>query len=59
MTSQAGAAQATVAWKPPSDTGDSPLTGYLVTATPGGRSVEAAPGATSAVVNGLEPGTAY
>jgi RHS repeat-associated protein len=59
VTAQAGAAQAAVAWKPPSDTGGNPLAGYLITASPGGMTVEAAPSATGAVVNGLDPGTAY
>jgi RHS repeat-associated protein len=35
------------------------LTGFTVTASPGGRTVEVAPGTTSAVVDGLEPGTPY
>jgi RHS repeat-associated protein len=59
VPAQAGAAQASVSWKPPSDTGSAPLTGYVVTASPGGRTVEAAPDATGAVVNGLDPGIAY
>jgi RHS repeat-associated protein len=59
VVAQPGAAQGAVSWKPPSDSGGTPLTGYVVTASPGGRTVEAAPGATGAVINGLEPGTAY
>ncbi len=59
VVAQAGAAQAAVSWKPPSDTGSSSLTGYTVTASPGGKTVEVAAGTTNAVVNGLEPGTAY
>ncbi|GIJ57776.1 hypothetical protein Vau01_052920 [Virgisporangium aurantiacum] len=59
VTAKAGAAQAAVTWKPPADAGSSPLTGFTVTASPGGRSVTVAPGTTTAVVDRLEPGTAY
>jgi YD repeat-containing protein len=59
VVAQAGAAQAAVSWKPPSDSGSSSLTGYVVTTSPGGKTVEVAPGTTNTVVNGLEPGTAY
>jgi len=59
VTALAGAAQAQVSWKPPSDNGSAPLTGYTVTATPGGKTVEVGPGTTSAVVDALEPGRSY
>ena len=41
------------------DDGGSPITGYEITASPGGATVRAAAGATSATVGGLRAGTAY
>ncbi len=52
-----GDGQATVSWSPPDD-GGAPITGYAVTATPGGVTVRTT-GATSAIVTGLRNGTAY
>ncbi|GIF76123.1 polymorphic toxin-type HINT domain-containing protein [Asanoa siamensis] len=56
VTAQPGAALAVVSWKPPKD---DDLTGYTVTAAPGGRSTTVGADATSAVVHGLDAGTAY
>ncbi|MGW6196495.1 fibronectin type III domain-containing protein [Kribbella sp. NPDC055110] len=47
----------TVAWEPPVDTGSAPITGYRVTANPGGRVIDTL--APSAVVDGLDQLTAY
>lgn len=49
----------TVTWKPPADTGTGPVTGYTVTASPGGASVTAGATATTAVLTGLNTTTAY
>lgn len=50
---------ATVSWTAPADDGGSPVTGYSVTATPGGRTVVTTGGATSATVDGLHTGLPY
>lgn len=47
-----------VTWTPPGD-GGSPVTGYTVTASPGGATVTAEASATSTTVTGLTNGTAY
>ena len=48
---------ATVSWSSPNSTGGFPVTGYTVTATPGGASCRSA--TTSCVVTGLTNGTTY
>ena len=53
-----GDKRATVRWSAAADNG-SPLTGYTVTASPGGATTAVAGTATSAVVTGLANGTAY
>ncbi|WP_371401953.1 fibronectin type III domain-containing protein [Kribbella sp. NBC_00662] len=47
----------TVAWEPPIDTGSAPITGYHVTASPGGRVVDTT--SLSAAVDGLDQQTQY
>lgn len=58
VTATAGAASAAVSWTPASTGGDA-LTGYTITASPGGKTATAGPYDTSATVAGLTPGTAY
>ncbi|POM27037.1 Chitinase A1 precursor [Actinomadura rubteroloni] len=58
-TAQPGDRQATISWAPPPVTGGLLITGYTVTASPGGRTVTAAGSATSATLTGLTNGTAY
>jgi hypothetical protein len=49
---------ATVSWTAPTNDGGSPITGYTVTSSPGGVVVSTS-GSTSAMVTGLDNGTAY
>ncbi|HEY5014284.1 MAG TPA: CHAP domain-containing protein, partial [Acidimicrobiia bacterium] len=58
VTATAGRRRARVSWTVPADNG-SPITGYRVTASPGGTTVSAGPGATSKIVRGLTKGTSY
>lgn len=58
VTASGGAAQATVRWRAPAVTGDSPINGYTVIASPGGRTATTT-GATQATVVGLQPGSSY
>ena len=51
-------AQAVVSWTAPASNGGSAITGYTVTAAPGGRTATTN-GATTATVTGLSNGTAY
>jgi hypothetical protein len=54
-----GNGKATVTWTAPADPGNSPISSYTVTASPGGVSVLAAASATSVDVTGLTNGTTY
>ena len=58
VVAQARNASAAVSWTAPANDGGSPITGYTVTAAPGGRTA-ATTGATTATVTGLANGTAY
>ena len=58
VTAVAGNAQAVVSWTAPARDGGAPVTGYTVTASPGGRSATTV-GATTATVTGLTNGTSY
>ena len=52
-TATAGDTQATVTWTAPASDGGSPITGYTVTAAPGGLTASVVAPATSAIVPGL------
>lgn len=51
--------QATVAWTAPADDGGRPVTGYTITASPGGATYLVAGTATSQTIKGLAPGVTY
>jgi uncharacterized protein YhjY with autotransporter beta-barrel domain len=59
VTPTAGNARAIVAFTAPTVTGNSPITGYTVTATGGGSSVPASGASSPITVTGLTNGTAY
>src|SRR5947209_12342792 len=50
VVATAGNGQASVGWSPPASTGGSPITGYTVTASPGGATASTAGGAVSGTV---------
>ena len=58
VTAEPGIREVRVSWTPPSVTGSSALTGYTVTADPGGRSCSTS-GATSCTVTGLSNGATH
>ena len=55
----AGDAWASIAWNPPTDSGSSDVTGYTVTAQPGGATATVPAPGTRAIVTGLTDGTSY
>jgi hypothetical protein len=55
----AGDANARVSWTAPVNNGGSAITGYVVTAAPGGATCNAGPGASSCVISGLNNGSTY
>ena len=59
VSATGGNAQATVTWLAPANTGGSPLTGYTVTASPGGAQRSVAGNVTSVTFTGLANGTSY
>jgi hypothetical protein len=50
---------ATIIWTPPADTGGGPVTGYTITAQPGGTAYPVSGTSTSDTVGGLTPGATY
>jgi len=58
VTATPGDAQVTVSWTAPTNTGGAAITGYTVTASPGGQTCTTT-GATSCIVAGLTNGTVY
>lgn len=58
VTAVAGNQEATVSWSP-SVEHELPVTGYVITASPGGRTVTVPAGRADAGIAGLENGTAY
>ncbi|HEX8700301.1 MAG TPA: fibronectin type III domain-containing protein, partial [Myxococcaceae bacterium] len=59
VTATAGNGQATVTWQAPASNGGSPITGYTVTASPGGAQVSVGADSLSATLTGLANGTSY
>ncbi len=59
VTGMPGDQQVTVSWTAPGDDGGTPLTGYTVTASPGGATCTSTPPTTTCVVTGLTNGTPY
>jgi putative cell wall-binding protein len=59
VTAVAGDASAVVSWLAPSSDGDSPITSYTVTSSPGNRTATTNGAGRSATVTGLTNGTAY
>lgn len=54
-----GDGTATVTWTPASANGGTPITGYVVTSAPDGKTAEVGPTDTTATVTGLSNGTSY
>ena len=59
VAGQPGDGSVAVSWSAPTSDGGTPLTGYAVTASPGGGSCSATPPTTSCIVAGLVNGQAY
>ncbi len=58
VTTSVRGTSATVTWQAPATDGGAPITGYVVTARPGGLTCTTT-GATSCVITGLAPGATY
>ena len=58
VTASLSGSTATISWTAPASTGSGPITGYTVTASPGGASCTTT-GATSCTISGLDPSTSY
>ena len=59
VTASAATESATLTWSAPIDPGTSAITGYTITASPGGATTAAGPGATSKLLPGLTGGLTY
>ncbi|MBV9097163.1 MAG: fibronectin type III domain-containing protein [Frankiaceae bacterium] len=59
VTAQGGTSTALVSWTAPTDDGGSPISGWTVTAYPGGVTTTVPAGASNVRVTGLTPGTTY
>ncbi|HEV7205719.1 MAG TPA: fibronectin type III domain-containing protein [Jatrophihabitans sp.] len=59
VTAAAGYGSATISWVGPLSDGGAPWTKFIVTASPGGRSVAVPATATTATITGLTSGAAY
>ena len=59
VTATRGNASATITWAPSTGDGGALVTGYTVTASPGGYATTVGSSATTATVGGLKNGTAY
>ena len=59
VTATAGKAQAQVSWSPPASTGGAPISTYLVTSVPNGKTCSWTVGPLTCTVTGLTNGTSY
>src|SRR5829696_1840801 len=59
VSAAAGDRSAIVEWTPPATTGGTPVTSYVVTSRPGGKTATVTAPATTATITGLGNGTSY